>query len=386
MYDCIVVGAGIEGCSSAYQLAKNGYSTLLLEQFPLPHNRGSSHGQTRITRYSYGQKHFSDMMLEAYPMWKQLEEEANTTLYSKTGVFQLEEPPYEDYNNHLKCLKSINKPYRLYSGKEINQEFPGVRFEDHYKGMLELDGGVLMANKCLQSYQNQFVKFGGTLQDGEKVLQILPGRRHTIVTNKGRYLAKSVVLTPGPWASQLLKPLEIHLPLQPQRVNVCYWKEKIPGTYASYPCLLDLSTRKYGAGMYALPSTDYPGLMKVCYLHTGKDVDSPDHRDYVRIGKQRDIDTMRQYIREHFPGLHGEQPAILETCMFTSTPDGDPVIDRHPLYPNLIFAVGMSGHGFKLAPVFGKILFEMATGRPLSYDITPVSMKRYSRSTTVSKL
>ena len=72
---------------------------------------------------------------------------------SKIGVLLLQEPPYDDYNGHLDCLKSINKPYRLFSGKELNEEFPGVQFEDHYKGMLELDGGSLLANKCLQCYQ-----------------------------------------------------------------------------------------------------------------------------------------------------------------------------------------------------------------------------------------
>ena len=63
-------------------------------------------------------------------------------------------------------------------------------------------------------FQNQFTKFGGTLRDGEKVLSIKPGKKVTVITNKGRYQANSIVLTPGPWASQLLEPLEIKLPLQ----------------------------------------------------------------------------------------------------------------------------------------------------------------------------
>ncbi len=58
-------------------------------------------------------------------------------------------------------------------------------------------------------------------------------------------------------------------------------------------------------------------LIQVCYLHTGKNVGNADERDYARLGKQVDIDTMRRYVRDHFPGLYGEQPAILETCMFT---------------------------------------------------------------------
>lgn len=381
VFDCIVIGAGIEGCATAYQLAKTGHRTLLLEQFPLPHSRGSSHGHSRITRYSYGKQHFTDMMVEAYPMWFQLEQESGTKLYRKTGVFQLEPPPYRDYTCHVASLDSIGKPYKLYSGKELNRDFEGVRYDDDYRGMLELDGGVLMANRCLQSYLSQFVKFGGVLHDAEKVLRITPGKIATVTTSKGDYHARSVALTPGAWAGQILRSIGIDLPLQAQRTNVCYWREKTPGTFKSFPCLLDLGITKYGAGIYALPSDEYPGLMKVCYLHTGISIDSPDYRDYTSTGKQTDIEAVSHYIKDHMPGLDGQHPAVVETCLFTGTPDGDPIIDRHPLYPNIVFAVGMSGHGFKLAPVFGKILCEMATGQKLSYDISPVQMKRFNTAT-----
>ena len=67
-------------------------------------------------------------------------------------MFQLEPPPYRDYTCHVASLDSIGKPYKLYSGKELNRDFEGVRYDDDYRGMLELDGGVLMANRCLQSY------------------------------------------------------------------------------------------------------------------------------------------------------------------------------------------------------------------------------------------
>ncbi|CAC5410905.1 unnamed protein product [Mytilus coruscus] len=82
IYDTIVVGAGIEGSSTAYYLAKQGQKTLLFEQFPLPHNRGSSHGQSRITRKAYGsQEHYAVMMNEAFQLWEQLEREKTQECY-----------------------------------------------------------------------------------------------------------------------------------------------------------------------------------------------------------------------------------------------------------------------------------------------------------------
>lgn len=82
IYDVIVVGAGIEGSSTAYQLAKQGKRTLLLEQFPLPHSRGSSHGQTRITRKAYGElEYYTVMMKEAFPLWETLERESGRKIF-----------------------------------------------------------------------------------------------------------------------------------------------------------------------------------------------------------------------------------------------------------------------------------------------------------------
>ncbi|KAG8237992.1 hypothetical protein J437_LFUL017712, partial [Ladona fulva] len=80
-FDYIVVGAGIEGSWTAYHLLKLGHDVLLLEQFTLPHSRGSSHGQTRITRYGYVEDFHAALMEEAYDKWNQLEKEAGVTLF-----------------------------------------------------------------------------------------------------------------------------------------------------------------------------------------------------------------------------------------------------------------------------------------------------------------
>ncbi|XP_022093233.1 peroxisomal sarcosine oxidase-like, partial [Acanthaster planci] len=105
-YDCIVVGAGVEGSAAGYQLTKIGCKTLLLEQFKLGHNKGSSHGHSRITRYAYQQKHYADMMLECFQAWERLERETGTTLYRNVGLLSVNEPPYRDYARRSKLLKA----------------------------------------------------------------------------------------------------------------------------------------------------------------------------------------------------------------------------------------------------------------------------------------
>jgi len=52
------------------------------------------------------------------------------------------------------------------------------------------------------------------------------------------------------------------------------------------------------------------------------------------------------------------------------SPDEHFIVDRHPQHPNVVFAAGLSGHGFKFAPVVGEILADMATRSALNHDVS----------------
>ncbi|XP_038056382.1 peroxisomal sarcosine oxidase-like [Patiria miniata] len=372
LYDCVVVGAGIEGSSTAYHLAKKGQDTLLLEQFPLGHSRGSSCGHSRITRYAYAQEHFARMMPECFKIWAELENQTNTRLYRKDGLLAFAEPPYKSLDNMQRSLDSINHTYTLLTGPEINQKYPGIEVSDDTRGLIEHDGGVLLADKCLQAMQKQFQHYGGTIHDSEQVLQILPGTTPIIVTNRAHYRCKSVVLTPGPWASKILRPLGLDPPLKPWRLDVCYWKPKKPGTFDDMPAVI---TYTKGHNTYALPSEEYPGLIKLCD-HTEHKVCDPDKRDVPAADRHVNMEKVRSFARQYFPGLE-DVPVVVETCMYTFTPDESFFLDTHPNYHNIVIGCGFSGHGFKLAPVVGKVLSELATQTKPSYDLSPFRLGRF---------
>ncbi|XP_033626998.1 peroxisomal sarcosine oxidase-like [Asterias rubens] len=371
-WDCVVVGAGIEGSSTAYQLALKGCKTLLIEQFPLGHSRGSSHGHSRITRYAYVQKHFSEMMPECFRIWAQLERDSNTKLYRREGLLVIDEPPYSNLNKVKGALDSINHKYTALTSSEICRKYPGVSVAPDTKGIIEHDGGILLADSCLRAMQTQFLKHGGTIRDSEKVLQVIPGDIVTIVTNKGRHQAKNVVLTPGPWASKLLRPLGLDPPLKVWRLDVCYWQEKIPGQFDNFPVFIAYGT---GNHCYALPSEEYPGLVKVCD-HTEHELIDPDARDAPSSDHQLREALIKKFIQKFFPGLH-DTPAIVERCIYSFTPDESFYLDTHPNYPNIVIGCGFSGHGFKLSPVVGKVLSELVTGTKPSYDLSMFRLSRF---------
>ncbi|XP_075296125.1 peroxisomal sarcosine oxidase [Opisthocomus hoazin] len=373
-YAAIVIGAGIQGSFAAYHLAQRHRDTLLLEQFLLPHSRGSSHGQSRITRSAYPRAPYDRMMPDSFRLWQRLEAEAGTSLYRRTGLVVLGpvgDPELEG------CRRSLGAN-RLLDATELAQRFPGLRLRADEAAVWDDTGGVLFADRALRAVQDVFRRRGGTLRDGEKVLRIEPGAVLTVTTTAGLYRAPRLVIAAGAWTSALVAPLGLRLPLQPLRIDVCYWREKEPGSPdagRAAPCFMAVGLSQAPHGVYGLPALEYPGLVKVCYHH-GSPAD-PDKRDRGLLGAPRpNIALLSSFISSYLPRLE-PRPAVMESCLYTNTPDGDFILDRHPKFSNIIIGAGFSGHGFKLAPVVGKLLCELSLGEEPSHSTAPFAITRF---------
>ncbi|XP_012596181.1 peroxisomal sarcosine oxidase [Microcebus murinus] len=374
--DAIVIGAGIQGCFTAYHLARHRKKVLLLEQFFLPHSRGSSHGQSRIIRKAYAEDFYTRMMDECYRIWAQLEQEAGTPLHRQTGLLILGLKENPEFKTIQATLSRQSLEHQYLSSEEMKQRFPNIQLSVGEVGILDRSGGVLYADKALRALQDAVRRLGGDVRDGEKVTEIKPGLPVVVKTASRSYQAKSLIITAGPWTNWLLRPLGIELPLQTLRINVCYWREKVPGSYSAsqaFPCFLGLGQAAHH--IYGLPAGEYPGLMKVCYHH-GNRAD-PDERDCPEArSDSQDVQVLCRFVKNHLPGLKPE-PAVMEHCMYTNTPDKHFILDRHPKYDNIVIGAGFSGHGFKLAPVVGKILYELSMKLTPSYDLTPFRISRF---------
>ncbi|NXP50958.1 SOX oxidase, partial [Heliornis fulica] len=373
-FSAIIIGAGIQGSFTAFHLAQSHRDVLLLEQFILPHSRGSSHGQSRITRSAYTQEHYARMMPDSFHLWQQLEAQAGTSLYRQTGLVVLG-PSGDPELEGCRCSLGANAAL---DATELSQRLPGLRLHASEVALWDSTGGVLFADRALRTVQEVFRRRGGTLRDGEKVLHIEPGALVTVTTTAGVYRAPRLIITAGAWTGALVAPLGLHLPLQPLRIDVCYWREKEsgkPGVGRAGPCFMALGLSQAPHGVYGLPSLEYPGLVKVCYHH-GIPTD-PEKRDRVPPGIPRpSVALLSSFISSYLPGLEPE-PAVVETCLYTNTPDEDFILDRHPKFSNIIIGAGFSGHGFKLAPVVGKLLCELSLGEEQSHSTAPFTITRF---------
>nr|XP_006813111.1 PREDICTED: peroxisomal sarcosine oxidase-like [Saccoglossus kowalevskii] len=214
IWDAVVVGAGVEGSSTAYNLSKNNQKTLLLEQFGLPHSRGSSHGQTRIIRYGYSEPYYSAMMPECFRIWHDVEKQTGVTLITETKLLTLDIPPYTGLKNKKEVLTNLGIGLESFNGRQLKEKYPMIECGPQYKAILENGAGVIRADKSLKALQELFVRNGGVIHDEEKYIDVFPGDVLTIRTNKGSYKAKCLILTVGPWAGKLLNPLGVHVPLK----------------------------------------------------------------------------------------------------------------------------------------------------------------------------
>jgi len=265
--------------------------------------------------------------------------------------------------------------------KEIEEKYPQLKFDATWRALYDPEAGLLKADRCLKAFQDQFVKHGGVIHDGDAVTNIESnGKSAKITTASGiEYSCDGVAICVGTWARSFLeKFLALKLPLQPLAVRASYWKVDNPGTYSTasgFPCILsqyedDNPENSY----YGLPSDEYPDMFKFC-SHFGEFIDHPDERDSVDVSLY--VQKAQQYIQEHFKGVQAK-PAVVETCMYTLTPDENFVLDTHPKYENIAIGAGFSGHGFKFGPVIGEILGSLLLRRAVPFELNVFSIGRFN--------
>ena len=372
-YDAIVVGAGVEGSATAMYLASKGSRTLLLEQFELEHTRGSSHGGSRIIRYNYPEPFYVEMMKDAYPLWNEIETRADVQLIEKCGGVTFGHRDFSEMQNTISSLKKGDIEHTVLESQAVREKFPFLNLPADFIAVHEPDAGFVYARRSLKAMQQIFLSYGGTIFDRRKVIDIIPGMNIRVVTEGGVFTTLSLVLCAGPWTNHLLTSVGLKLPLSPQRVSVSFFK-KTDSDIKNIPIFIYRAINDPATHYYGMPDSEYPGLFKIC-AHNGVLAD-PEHRD-AKAGPSY-LQHTANFISSKLRGF-SSQPSIVETCMYTVTPDCNPFLDRHPRYPNIVIGAGFSGHGFKLAPVVGSILSGLVLEEDIKYDLSHFQIRRFHR-------
>lgn len=352
-YDYIVVGTGGVGSAALYYLAQCGVQTLGIDRFPPGHDRGSSHGDTRIIRLAYFEHpDYVPLLRRAYELWANLEGCCGQQLYREVGLVEIGPPDGEVVPGVLRSAREHNLKVDSLTPSEFARRFSGFRLPETMSAVFEQKAGYLAVETCVRSYAAEAVRLGAELHSDETVLDWQADANGVSVkTNREQYTAAGLIVTPGAWAPQLLASLDLRFEI---RRKSLFWYDAPSVYHADHNCPAYLYETPTGA-FYGFPQIDNWGL-KVAEHSGGQVIDDP-----LTVNRNIDPHDRRQvedFLVQYLPGVSRSLRKHV-TCMYTMSPDSHFVVDRHPHHPQVAFVAGLSGHGFKFASVLGEILTEL---------------------------
>jgi len=368
-YDVVVVGVGGMGSAALYHLARRGKRVLGIERFDLLHERGSSHGLTRIIRLAYFEHpDYVPLLRRAYKLWHELEDDAGEQLLYTTGI--VEGGP-EILEGVLRSCEAHDIEHEVLNGAEVARRFPAFELPSEMDVVYQADGGFVVPERCIVAHVEGALERGATLRARERVLEWLEGDNGVRVrTDRGTVEAERLVITAGAWSDVVAR-----LPagsVRPVRQVLAWFQPSRPELFVPermpvFNLILD------GDHFYGFPAHGIPGVKLGRYERDGESGD-PD-------GIQRDptIDhesRLRELAERYLPDGAGPTVA-LKTCLFELSPDEHFLIGRHPDSDAAVVAAGFSGHGYKFCSVVGEILADLAIDGTTDHDIGLFRLDRF---------
>lgn len=359
-FDAIVIGAGGVGSAAAYYLAKAGQKVLLLEQFELNHQKGSSYGFSRVIRYTYDNPIYVDLMRDAYPLWLALQKEAGEQLYVKTGGLDFGFPQVDTFQQMKISLDDARLDYEHLTQAEIAKRYPQFRLDDGMEGLFHLDSGLLKTSRCVLAHIRLAQERGATVLDQAPVLDIMPTANGVEVrTDKEIFQGDRLVLTIGSWAKGLLAQQGITLPLKIMPCQLGFYQPGTPANFepGKFPVFFAHMNGDYGEMPYGIPHEDPSIGLKITTFYGWDTVEKPSEVDYTPSIEW--TERIRNFAKQYIPDAAG--PLIsTRRCLYTLTPDKHFIVDQHPNHPQVVIGAGFSGHGFKFTTLMGKMLADLA--------------------------
>jgi sarcosine oxidase len=373
-YDAIVLGLGGMGSAAAYHLAACGASVLGLEQFPLVHRRGSSHGHTRIIRTAYYEHpDYVPLVRRSFMLWHELGAQLGRKLLTPLPCLSLGPPESELIRGVEKAAAEHRLDTERLSADALKWRYRQFRMPADMVGVIEQSAGALFVEECVRAYLDAAASTGrADLRAEEPAASWASHPTHVAVTTaRGTYTAAHLVVTAGAWAASLLADLGV--PLRVMRQVQHWFMPADPIAFGPDRFPVFIADTPAGA-FYGLPSLAGQGL-KLAGHYAAPELMSPDKVDWAVT--DADSDSAVAFLRNHMPTA-ADRPVRSEVCMYTLSPDRHFVIDRHPYHPRVSVACGFSGHGFKFSPVVGEILADLALTGTTSHPIGLFRANRFS--------
>lgn len=356
-YDVVVIGAGVFGVWTAYQLKRNGQSVLLLDAYGPGNSRASSGGESRIMRLGYGPDEiYTRSAQRSFQLWQEFFRENgrnSSPLFYQSGMLWLARE-HDDYcEATLKTLRAAGARAERLDDAELSHRFPQLNFAGLAWGILEPDAGVLMARRAVQAVATKARAIGVDYLQEAIAAPVVGRNLHTI---SGKEIAaEHLVFACGPWLPKIFPELLGDL-IHVTRQEV-FFLGVPPGNELFNPQRLP-TWIDFNDLVYGLPNVEARGFKIAIDAH-GPQFD-PDHGE--RIVSTELTQAVREYVARRVPMLANAPVTESRVCQYENTSNGDFLIDRHPDLQNVWLAGGGSGHGFKHGPAVGEYVTAMISG------------------------
>src|SRR5438132_922284 len=385
-FDTIVCGLGAMGSAAVYQLAKRGNKVLGLDRFSPPHANGSSHGESRIIRQAIGEgEDYVPLVLRSYELWREIEKATVRELLTITGGLTLESQKSEavmhgrrDFlNQAIRCAEKFNIRHEILETADVRKRYPQVALTDE-RAYFEYETGFLKPELCIEAQLHLARKHGAAVQTDETIVSVgsRAGSEVMVKTGRSTYCAEKVIITAGPWIGRFLPPAYAHL-FKVYR-QVMYWfdiREDCRSTFAppGFPIFIWIFAKGSEFGFYGFPSLDGKTIKIATEQFTA--ISDPDHVQRT-VSMEEEQSMYRDYVQARLSGI-SDRCRAAASCLYTTTPDANFVIDVHPDNDRIIIASPCSGHGFKHSAAIGEALAEQVIDGKSKIDISSFSLKRF---------
>ncbi|HEY2805974.1 MAG TPA: N-methyl-L-tryptophan oxidase [Gemmatimonadales bacterium] len=369
--DVIVVGLGAVGAAAAWQLAGRGLRVRAFDARRPPHSAGSTHGGSRVIRETaFEHPRYVPLVRRGYQLWADLAARAGRQLLSPSGALYAGVPQASVVAGSRQSAQAHGVACEELTAAQLRARWPVFACADGMIGLFEPGGGILRPESCIRALLDAAEGEGASLHFDEPMLEWgVAGNAAWIRTCTARYEAAHLVLALGPWMLPILEPLARGIwvervvqhwfvprgdaaPLSPGRMPIYLWEDAD------------------GEIFYGFPMLD--GAMKCAVHHRGESTTADTARRSVSADE---IARAESLLAKFIPAAVG--PRIYSAvCLYTNTPDGDLLLDRHPAYERVILASPCNGIGFKFVPAIGEIVADLAQDRSPRFDIAPFGIAR----------
>ena len=376
-FDVGVVGGGIVGLLTAWQLAKYGQRTILFERNQVNNSQGSSKGNSRMFGESFEREIYFKLACRSRELWHDLENESGEKLLYLNGGLDIVSGSNskEGVKKIASALRRRKKEFDLLDAVSLHQRYSQFNVNQKVNAVYSPDSGILRADKCMSTAVLAAKKLGVVIKDEAKVVALKLENRMISITlaSDRKYYSREVVLAAGPWMPVILGKLGVNLPLTVSQEQTVYF---VPQCNLSSFEPENFPVWEWDGAqfVYGFPIFEERGI-KIAFHQDGHKLKSL--REFKKTPSREVIDRLGLFLNKHIPDAAGEAFGAT-TCLYTNTPDNDFVSDAVSDIPQIKFFTGDSGHGFHCAPAIAEILADLSFKGKTTLDISPFSLRRFT--------